>query len=157
MERLATLQLPPAHHEDDLGLHAFLIVSVKRACDRAARTSLLHYLGSKNYLSIERGGFQEFDVHGAGPTGGEIGLTFHVHALVTAFQGEGGPGGMAINQSACDTAIEISRIGAVVRLRLPSAHGLVPLEETLEFQAVCIVRAASVTVPYGSFRMEAIL
>jgi hypothetical protein len=146
-----------AHHKGDLGPDAFLIIGVKRASYCAARAALFHYLGSQNYLCVQRGGFQKLDRHGSRPTGRKIGLAFHVHTLLATFQGESGPGRVAINQSAGDTAIEISRIGTVMRLRPPSAHGLVSFQETLDLQPVRIIRAASVTVPYGRLRMEAIL
>ena len=108
--------------------------------------------------SVSRGvGFKKLDAHGPCPAGGEIGLAFHVHALVAAFQSESSPRRVAVNQGTSNTAIEISRIGTVMRLGPPPTHGLVSFQETLDFQPVRIVRAASVTMPYGRLRMEAIL
>jgi hypothetical protein len=87
----------PAHHNGDLGPDAFLIIGVKGASDCAARTPLFHYFCPESYLSVQRGGFQELDAHCSRPAGGEVGLPFHVHTLVAAFQGESRPGRVAIN------------------------------------------------------------
>jgi len=128
--------LTPTHYENYLGADAFLIVRIKRALHRAAGTPLFDYFSPQSHFRVNRSGLQELDVHSAGPAGGEVGLPFHVHTLVTALQGKRSPGGMTIDQGTRNTAIEISRIRAMMGLRLPSANTLVPFKVTLNLKPV---------------------
>ena len=121
-----------AHYNGDLSPDTLLIIGVKGASDRVARAPFS--LPWPVELSQCPEGWisgTRRSLHVVQPVGRSDCRSMSTPWSRT-FQSKSSPRRVAINQRASNTAIEISRIGAVMRLRPPPAHGLVPLEETLE-------------------------
>jgi hypothetical protein len=92
---------------------------------------LLYDPGAQKKLGIKRDRFDKFDVHGSCPAGRQVRVLAHVEALISAFDRESRPRGVAIYQGAGYASIEKAWVRAMVGLPAPPADAFISFEKAL--------------------------
>ncbi len=145
------------HDDNNFRSNGFHSICKNRTVDSSAGAAFLHHPASEGQFCIQRRGLKEFHVHSSCPTRGDFRVCREFDTLRAAVECERVPGGVTVYESTSNTAVEITRIGAVMWLSFPGSHSLISLEKTLDTLAELIVRSASVTMANWRMGMQLIL